>query len=197
MSKSNFIIAEKSYIVRAGLVGIINGLRGSEVVREVMDLEQLVKILNKINPEFAIINIKLLADENCNIKSLFSKKIQTKFIAFVETADCKKQFPSFDEIICIDDDKPEISQKILKLLSANKKTVSETFEGPTEREKEIIRQIALGKTNKEIAEELFISTHTVMTHRKNITAKLAIKTVSGLTVYAILNHLITMEEAAG
>ena len=50
------------------------------------------------------------------------------------------------------------------------------------------------KTNKEIADNLFISAHTVITHRKNITRKLGIKTVSGLTVYAILNKIIQMEE---
>jgi DNA-binding CsgD family transcriptional regulator len=44
---------------------------------------------------------------------------------------------------------------------------------------------------------LFISSHTVMTHRKNITRKLGIKTISGLTVYAILNKLINVEELQG
>ncbi len=64
----------------------------------------------------------------------------------------------------------------------------------TDREKEIVRLIALGKTNQQIAEELSISPHTVITHRKNITSKLGIKTISGLTIYAILNGLVTMDE---
>ena len=54
--------------------------------------------------------------------------------------------------------------------------------------------VARGLTNKEIAEDLFISTHTVITHRKNIVRKLGIKTVSGLTVYAILNKIIDMTD---
>ena len=62
------------------------------------------------------------------------------------------------------------------------------------REKNILKHIALGLTNKEIADKLFISIHTVVTHRKNITQKLGIKSVSGLTVYAILNNLIAMDE---
>lgn len=61
-------------------------------------------------------------------------------------------------------------------------------------EKNILKHIALGLTNKEIADKLFISIHTVVTHRKNITQKLGIKSVSGLTVYAILNNLIEMDE---
>ncbi len=59
------------------------------------------------------------------------------------------------------------------------------------REKEIVKLVALGKTNKEISDLLFISPHTVVTHRKNITSKLGIKTIAGLTVYAFLNNLIT------
>jgi DNA-binding CsgD family transcriptional regulator len=60
----------------------------------------------------------------------------------------------------------------------------------TLREKEILRQVAMGFSNKEIADSLFISIHTVITHRKNITGKLGIKSISGLTVYAIINRLI-------
>jgi len=52
----------------------------------------------------------------------------------------------------------------------------------------------LGLTNQEVAEKLFISVHTVMTHRKNITKKLGIKTVSGLTVYALLNKVIEIQD---
>lgn len=60
----------------------------------------------------------------------------------------------------------------------------------TAREKEVLRLIALGNTNKVIAETLFISTHTVISHRKNITEKLGIKSISGLTVYAIIQKIV-------
>lgn len=58
------------------------------------------------------------------------------------------------------------------------------------REKEVLVEVASGKTNKEIAEKLFISVNTVITHRKNITSKLGIRSVSGLSVYALMNGLI-------
>ncbi len=57
----------------------------------------------------------------------------------------------------------------------------------TDREIQVLRQIASGAINKEIADRLSISFNTVLTHRKNITAKTGIKTVSGLTFYAIIN----------
>ena len=58
------------------------------------------------------------------------------------------------------------------------------------REKEILICVAKGMLNKEIADLYNISIYTVITHRKNITRKTGIKTVAGLTVYALLNNLI-------
>ena len=58
------------------------------------------------------------------------------------------------------------------------------------REKEILVCVAQGMLNKEIADKFNLSIYTVITHRKNITRKTGIKTVAGLTVYAILNNLI-------
>ena len=60
----------------------------------------------------------------------------------------------------------------------------------SEREKEILVSVAKGLLNKEIADQYNISIHTVISHRKNITRKTGIKTVAGLTVYALLNDLI-------
>lgn len=60
----------------------------------------------------------------------------------------------------------------------------------SEREKEIICCVAKGRVNKEIADELCISVHTVATHRRNISAKLDIHTAAGITIFAIINHLV-------
>ena len=67
---------------------------------------------------------------------------------------------------------------------------TDTREELSEREKEILVSVAQGLLNKEIADRHNISINTVITHRKNITRKIGIKTVPGLTAYAILNNLI-------
>lgn len=61
-----------------------------------------------------------------------------------------------------------------------------------EREKEIIKCVARGLSNKEIADELCLSVHTVATHRRNISSKLGIHSSAGLTIFAILNKLVDL-----
>lgn len=63
-----------------------------------------------------------------------------------------------------------------------------------EREKEILKCVAKGLSNKEIADELCISVHTVTTHRRNICAKLDIHSAAGLTIFAILHNLVRIDE---
>ncbi len=62
------------------------------------------------------------------------------------------------------------------------------------REREVLACAVKGMTNKEIAGSLFISLNTVLTHRKNISRKLNIHSISGLTIYAIVNKLVNLDE---
>ncbi len=64
----------------------------------------------------------------------------------------------------------------------------------SEREKEIITGVVKGQTNKEIADHLCISIHTVLTHRRNIARKLAIHSPAGLVIYAIVNQIVSIED---
>lgn len=67
---------------------------------------------------------------------------------------------------------------------------TESRESISERERDIIICLVQGLSNKEIADRLFISVNTVMTHRRNISRKLEIHSLAGLTIYAIANNLI-------
>ena len=64
----------------------------------------------------------------------------------------------------------------------------------SEREKDIVICVAKGMNNKEIADYLYLSVHTVTTHRRNISNKLQIHTTAGLIIYAIANKLVNIEE---
>lgn len=64
----------------------------------------------------------------------------------------------------------------------------------TKREIEVLQLLTKGYSNKEIADQLFVSTHTVISHRKNISEKTGIKSASGLTMYAILKKIIDVSD---
>ncbi|MBO4612137.1 MAG: helix-turn-helix transcriptional regulator [Bacteroidaceae bacterium] len=79
----------------------------------------------------------------------------------------------------------DVSARISNMISN-----ADSQEAISEREKEIIMCLVQGMSNKEIANQLFISVNTVITHRRNIVRKLQIHSLAGLTIYAIANNLI-------
>ena len=98
----------------------------------------------------------------------------------------------FADHCAIEDDilAPAISNHKERIAGHNHAAQKEEAEELSEREKDVLIQVVKGLSNKEIADVLCISMHTVIAHRKNITRKIGIKTVAGLTAYAILNNLI-------
>ena len=89
----------------------------------------------------------------------------------------------------------EVLSPMLEMLEnsgtyGKRRAAEQEREALSEREKEILVGVAKGLLNKEIADQYNISTYTVISHRKNITRKTGIKSVAGLTVYALLNGLI-------
>lgn len=87
----------------------------------------------------------------------------------------------------------EIFIPAVERLAADESRV-EKVEPLSAREREIIVCVVKGLTNKQIADTLCISTHTVITHRRNIASKLQIHSAAGLTIYAIVNKLVELSE---
>lgn len=81
----------------------------------------------------------------------------------------------------------DIIEQLRVLLKDHSPKKSETSAELSPREIDVLRLVAAGLINKEIAERLNISFNTVLSHRKNISAKLGIKSASGLSVYAMMN----------
>lgn len=75
-----------------------------------------------------------------------------------------------------------------------KEEATRTEDTLSDREREIVHCVVCGLSNKQIAEKLFISLNTVLTHRKNIARKLNIHSVAGLTIYAIVNKIVNIDE---
>lgn len=87
-------------------------------------------------------------------------------------------------------DESGIIEQLRLLLKHHEPKRSETSAELSPREIDVLRLVAGGLINKEIAERLNISFNTVLTHRKNISAKLGIKSASGLSVYAMMNGYV-------
>lgn len=197
MSKVIFIVAEPSYIIRKGLVSLINELPNTLVARELETTQKLIETATHHGADAIVINAELLRElSQADRKTLLNGKKKTAVV----TISCSALSHS-DEItnisssqIMLSESKPSVLKKIKDII--NRVDTSEATpenQELSDREVEILKDVALGLSNKEIAEKNFISPHTVITHRKNITRKLGIKTVSGLTIYAILNKIIGME----
>ena len=198
MPKTTFIIYDESYLIRKGLISIIEKIPNTEISYQTDNKDELLDILEKKDFDFIIININILQNKNI-ITEINKKTTNSQLIALSENLSYESNEFNRAEIIYLNDSQNKILKKLTRLIG-NKPGNNLKTEIPEEiskREVDILKYIALGYSNKEIAEKLFISAHTVITHRKNITRKLGIKTVPGLTIYAILNKIIDINDTTG
>lgn len=125
-----------------------------------------------------------------NVRTRLSEYSSAAVVALLTMAMDGEQLKQYDGTIGMYDEPVSMVRKLRESISSREEAADS--EGPdlSQREKEILVCVAKGMLNKEIADFYNISIHTVITHRKNITRKTGIKTVAGLTVYALLNNLI-------
>ncbi|UCG27828.1 MAG: response regulator transcription factor [Bacteroidales bacterium] len=197
MPKLSILIAEKSYLIRKGLVLILAEFPQVGNIVETDNEEAFISLVNKNNFQILFLNPSFI--RSGKFHTTFEKIPSPRapvLIGIISREDNKKSQIKFAETIGFDENKSHLLKKIENLIlrSSGYQPEEEGTSELSEREKNILRHIALGFTNKEIGEKLYISAHTVITHRKNITRKLGIKSVSGLTVYAILNKIVGMDE---
>lgn len=198
MSEDNIkiVICEPSYILRTGIVGTLQKIPGLRFnIHEVNSLEAISGYLKMHSPDVILLNpsqgchyhFEALRDES-NLKT-------TKFLALESAMTDRSILEQYDGIISLFDSLESIREKLDKILEFEEDSgIVEDAEVLSTREKEILTCVVRGMTNKEIATHLFLSTHTVISHRRNIARKLEIHSTAGLTIYAIVNKLISLEE---
>ncbi len=198
-SDNKIIIVEPSPIVSAGLASYFDDCKQISIVSQLDRIDRMEEKLAAFNPDVLIINPLLIAyDANEHFIKIcrdYSNVIPVALVSSYVDAGILKQFK---DVIEINDSKQKVVTKIFNLLNDNKLTQdkSESVE-LSNRETDVLVALVKGMTNKEISDKLFISVHTVITHRKNIIRKTGIKSVSGLTVYALLNNLVDESEIYG
>lgn len=189
-------IAETSVIIRGGLTAALKRLPNVKVQPiALLSVEALSDCLRTQYPEMLIVNPTFgdYFDVNKFREETAGKKI--RLIALVSSFVDASLLTKYDESISIFDDLDILSKKIHGLLNlASGEEELDNQETLSQREKEIVICVVKGMTNKEIAENLFLSIHTVITHRRNISKKLQIHSAAGLTIYAIVNKLVTLND---
>ncbi|MEG1554360.1 MAG: response regulator transcription factor [Rikenellaceae bacterium] len=187
------VIVEPSTIIRVGIKQIIEENPSFVIVGELNDAHHLEEKIATMRADIVIVNPAIIGFHKRNtIKSIIPNTIVIGLIYSHIESDLLKQFNS---IIDIYDDPTKISHRLTEALSATTTEDSTSDNSDlSDREKEILIAVAKGMMNKEIATLHNISIHTVISHRKNISRKTGIKSVSGFVVYALLNNLIEQGE---
>jgi DNA-binding CsgD family transcriptional regulator len=191
--KKRILLIEPSLMVSNGFSILMENAIGYQVTGVITDINRLQKQMISGSSEVIIVNPVLLLPHRASIRSFLGIPSGTFLVALVYTFVDEWMLNQFDAIITINDGATQIVNK-LNEIKLHVKTIEDNSEELSDRENDILTSIVKGLTNKEIADQHFISIHTVISHRKNIIRKTGIKSVSGLTVYALLNNLITYED---
>ena len=185
MAGTIFII-HPSEIVQKGILSVLE----NEIIADIHAFSDASELKMRENSFYSELVIIVPFSFNSNEKLMAFRALAQKLLVIgiaPETINVASN-DFLDTVLSLYAPASELRDKVKSFFSSNKSNVNDELSA---REKEVIRLIALGYTNKSIADTLFISTHTVISHRKNITDKLGIKSIPGLTVYAIIQKIIS------
>jgi DNA-binding NarL/FixJ family response regulator len=214
LNKIKIFLVDDHPIVRSGLKTELKKYENMELIGEAASGKEAVEKINSISPDIILMDISMpdmnglvateqILKKNRNAKIIILSMhdnqnyvlevIRLGAMGYVmKDADPQELIKAIETV---NDNKPyyssKISETILKQHAAiiRKSKKSFTQERLTDREVEVLKLIAEGCTNKEIAKKLEISSRTVEAHRENIMGKLGIKSIAGLTKYALQNNL--------
>ena len=191
-------IAEPAELMRIGLGTILKRFSGFQI--QLVELAQgsaWKDSLRLHHPDILIVNPIIPGYQDLQQIKEETGCETMKCIALVAAPIEATQLQHYDEQIHVYDSSQTIRYKLESLFHEAEDEEDKENEDENQlssRKKEIVICVVKGMTNREIADRLFLSTHTVVTHRRNITRKLQIHSPSGLTVYAIVNKLVTLND---
>lgn len=192
--KIHILIAETSPVLASGFSHCLRRLPGVQAdILEVKTPGDLYDCMKANTPDILLVNPTFGGMFN---PQQFRSEcgIDDYKIVAIEIGKLNRQAAGlYDDVISVIDDLDTITSKVKALCSPQ----SDSFEEKdtlSQREKEIISLVVKGLTNQEIADKLFLSIHTVITHRRNIARKLEIHSATGLTIYAIVNKIVDISD---
>lgn len=217
LTKQKVVIAEDHTILRAGLRALLASQQNLEVVGEAGDGREAVRIVDALVPDLVLIDLSMPRLNGMEaIKEIKSQHPQIKIIVLTVHKSDEYIIASLDAgangYMLKDASKnelllaieyvlagklflsPSISDKVAEAYLENKKgkKKSSVWDSLTLREREVLKLIAEGHKNKDIADHLCISLKTVEKHRSNLMQKLDLHNTAALTTYAIEKKIISM-----
>jgi DNA-binding NarL/FixJ family response regulator len=211
------ILADSNDLVRVGLRTILNSHGGFKIVGEAHDKEELLEQVKNFGAAVVLIDYTSPGFNIDIIPKVLSQNKHVKFLAITPEQSAQTLVDALRSGVISyvkkDCDLAEIINAVEETSLGNKffcGQILETIQRASidvndidfdsftcepiilsERENEIIILIAEGLTNGQIAEHLFLSNHTINTHRKNIMAKLGVKNTAGIVMYAVKTDLVS------
>jgi len=214
-TRRKIVIAEDHTILRAGLRALLSGQNGLEVIGEAGDGREAIRKVDTLQPDLLLIDLSMPKLNGIDaIREIKSQHPEMKIIVLtvhksdeyiiaalkagangymLKDASQNELFLAIDYVI---NGKtflsPSISDKVVDaFLNTDKKDKpAAVLDNLTAREREILKLVAEGNTNKKIAEHLCISLKTVEKHRSNLMQKLDLRNTAALTAYAIAKKMV-------
>lgn len=192
MKKQCVVIVEPSKIVCVGLANILQG-SDFEIIARLNSVEDLEECHLLSSADVVVVGSQAAA-VGANMRYRY-EALQSRTLVILVSTVCEDEFlRQADGVINIYDDRAKLIKKLQSAVEQSQTNPYSDSHELSERERDVLILVAKGLANKEIADELNISIHTVMSHRKNIAHKTGIKSVAGLTVYALLNNMLEASE---
>ena len=192
--KMKVLLIEPSEIISLGMKEIIDRSSEFEVVNTLTSPELYNNIQTK--PDVVVVNpVVVNYNERFDVRSYFCANGENiSIVALTNNGHEESVMRLYDGCINIYDNAKRVIQKLQSAVEEAQNNPKNDLNELSVRERDILIAVAKGKANKEIADEFNISIYTVISHRRNISRKLGINSVPGLTVYAIMNKLVDISD---
>lgn len=191
-SQLHIVLAEPSPIVQTGIVELLAKSGLSIKWYEADSLAEVQRFIKMEAINLVIINPQLVVNLEKTLQLIRSEDEDVRWIAMVYAMFDTSLLAMFDATLHLSDSPETITSQLRRSADDDKQEESGSRQPLSDREIDVLKLLVTGFSNKEIADKLAISTYTVISHRKNITQKTGIKSVSGLTIFAVVKGIITL-----
>jgi len=216
--KQRIVIAEDHRILREGLRALISSNPNFDIVGEAEDGRDAIRCVEKLTPDLILLDLSMPRMNGMEaIKEIKKQCPETKILVLTvhrteeyilatlragANGYVLKDATHAELLMAIKSVlmgkrylSPGVSEKVIEGYLEGRKTLksSTPWDTLTQREREVLKLIAEGYKNKEIADYLYISVKTVEKHRANLMKKLDLHSTSSLTAFAMEKGLMNME----